>query len=125
MDVRILAATHRDLEQAIAEGQFREDFYYRLCADRITTPSLYEQLQEVPDDLATFVRFIGRQLLPGLDEEVNKLTEEAVDWIIRELGPDYSWPGNIRELEQCVRSIMIRGTYLPTRRSEPAQSSTY
>ncbi len=115
---KIVAATNLDLAVEMDAGGFREDFYYRLCADRITTPSLHEQLQEAPDDLANFVRFIASQLLPHLEEEVEKLSMEAVSWINRELGADYSWPGNIRELEQCVRSIMIRGSYSPAIRPE-------
>jgi transcriptional regulator with AAA-type ATPase domain len=113
---KILAATNRDLATEMDAGRFREDFYYRLCADRITTPSLREQLGHTPHDLPNFVRFIANQLLPELEEEAEKLTQQCVSWIDTELGPDYTWPGNIRELEQCVRSIMIRGTYSPTRR---------
>jgi hypothetical protein len=110
---KIVAATNRDLDQEIAAGRFREDFYYRLCSDRIHTPSLREQLQDAPDDLSNFVRFIATHLLPGLEEEADKLTDEAVSWIHGRLPPDYPWAGNFRELEQCVRSIMIRGDYTP------------
>ena len=113
---KIVTATNRDLAAEMEAGRFREDFYYRLCADQITTPSLREQLKDQPDDLPNFVRFNAKQLLPNLEEEVEKLTGQAVAWIDAELGPDYSWPGNIRELEQCVRSIMIRGSYTPTTR---------
>jgi transcriptional regulator with PAS, ATPase and Fis domain len=104
-------------------GRFREDFYYRLCADRIETPSLRAQLQESPEDITNFVRFIATRLLPELPEEAGRLTDEVVSWVHEDLGPDYPWPGNIRELEQCVRSIMVRGSYRPTkRRSSPEES---
>jgi DNA-binding NtrC family response regulator len=65
------------------------------------------------DDLVNFDRFIARQLLVGLEGEIETLTSNSVAWIYEHLGPDYSWPGNIRELEQCVRSVMIRGSYSP------------
>ena len=96
-------------------GRFREDFYYRLCADRIETPSLHAQLLESPEDIANFIRFISTRLLPELPEEANRLTDEVVNWVGKNLGAEYPWPGNIRELEQCARSIMIRGVYVPTR----------
>jgi DNA-binding NtrC family response regulator len=117
---KIVAATNRDLAAEMAAGRFREDFYYRLCADRIETPSLRAQLQESPEDIANFVRFIALRLLPELPEEAIRLSDEVVSWVSKHLGDDYPWPGNIRELEQCARSIMIRGEYVPTER----QSST-
>jgi transcriptional regulator with AAA-type ATPase domain len=113
---KIVAATNRDLAAEMEAGRFREDFYYRLCADRIETPSLHAQLQESSEDIANFVRFLATRLLSELPEEVERLTDEVVSWVNENLGPDYSWPGNIRELEQCVRSIMVRGSYLPNRR---------
>lgn len=118
---KIVAATNRDLSVEMQAGRFREDFYYRLCADRIETPSLHEQLRESDEDLANFVRFISVRLLPELPGEAERLTDEVVAWIHDNLGPDYAWPGNIRELEQCVRSILIRGNYTPTGR--PAANS--
>jgi hypothetical protein len=111
---KVIAATHRDLEQAIAEGRFREDFYYRLCADRMTTPTLGEQLAGAEDELAHLLRFIARRLL-GETEEAGELAREAGTWIAANLGAEYSWPGNVRELEQCVRNVMIRKSYLPRR----------
>ena len=117
---KIVAATNRNLDEEMTAGRFREDFYYRLCADRIETPSLREQLQESSDDISNFVRFIAVRLLPELPDEVERLTEEVVAWTNMHLGPDYDWPGNIRELEQCVRSILIRGSYIPTERQPPS-----
>lgn len=115
---KIIAATNRNLAEEMEQGRFREDFYYRLCGDRIETPSLRDQLRDSPEDIENFVRFIATSLLHELPEEVDRLTKDVVTWIYENLGPDYAWPGNIRELEQCVRSIMIRGNYAPSGRAE-------
>jgi transcriptional regulator with PAS, ATPase and Fis domain len=63
--------------------------------------------------LARLVRFIARRVAG--DDEADALTDEVVAWIEGNLGSDYAWPGNVRELEQCVRNIMIRRAYCPTR----------
>lgn len=93
---KIIAATNRDLAAEMEAGRFREDFYYRLCADRIETPSLRSQLQESPEGIANFVRFISTRLLPDTPQEASRLTDQVVYWIATNLGPDYTWPGNIR-----------------------------
>ena len=108
---KLIAATHRDLSRMIHEGRFREDFYYRLCADQLDTPTLREQLDDAPDDLDLFVSFIARRLVP--QEELGGFTNEVVDWIRSNLPRDYAWSGNFRELEQCVRNLMIRRRYSP------------
>jgi DNA-binding NtrC family response regulator len=108
---RILAATSRKIAEEIRQGRFRADFYYRLCSDRIVTPSLRDQLREAPADLETLVQFIVRELCDP--EEAGRLAEEVVAWIQTYLPADYPWPGNFRELEQCVRNILIRGRYEP------------
>jgi hypothetical protein len=120
---KIIAATNRDLAAEMEAGRFREDFYYRICADRIETPSLRAQLQESPDAIANFVRFIATRLLDDSPQEACRLTDQVVVWIAANLGPDYAWPGNIRELEQCVRSIMIRGSYVPARPQTSRETS--
>lgn len=107
---KIIAATNRDLQQQIECGEFREDFYYRLCADRIETPSLQEQLTDRPEDLHSLCLYIATKLA-GSDGQ--RLADQSVDWILQHLGRHYPWRGNIRELEQCVASIMIRGQYRP------------
>ena len=127
---KIIAATNRDLAAEMHAGRFRHDLYYRLCADQVVTPSLAEQLADRPEDLLELVRFIVREVFvkridepndlaletandDGLTEEVERLTSEVVAWIDRQLGRDYAWPGNFRELGQCVRNVMIRGSYRP------------
>lgn len=108
---KIIAATNRDLTDAIRAGEFREDFYYRLCSDQIRTPSLHEQLNEAPGELASLVRFILLRLFGETPAE--EIAPDLVAWIERNLGLDYEWPGNVRELEQCVRNLVLRGTYRP------------
>ena len=108
-DGKIIAATNRDLAAEIREGRFREDFFYRLCSDQIRTVSLSEQLADSPNDLNKLIAFIARRT--GGDEST-RLAEETEAWIAARLA-DYQWPGNIRELEQCVRNVMIRGEYWP------------
>jgi transcriptional regulator with AAA-type ATPase domain len=118
-DGRIIAATNRNLDAEVADGRFRADLYYRLCADRIETPSLAELIAEDPDELVRIVRLLSRRLVGERDD----VAEQVVAWIRRELGPDYAWPGNVRELEQCVRNIIVRGSYRPlaaARASRPA-----
>jgi DNA-binding NtrC family response regulator len=108
---KIIAATNRDLPTEIRAGRFREDFYYRLCSDQIATPSLREQLDAAPGDLDTMVAHISQRLL-GADE-ADEFADKAVTWIRKNLGDAYAWPGNFRELEQCVRNLVLRGEYRP------------
>jgi transcriptional regulator with AAA-type ATPase domain len=115
---KIIAATNRDLAAAMAAGRFREDLYYRLCSDLIRTPTLAEQLADAPGDLGNLLRHIARRLV---GREADALSEEARIWIARNLGTAYAWPGNIRELEQCVRNVLVRGEYRPAR-AEPTDT---
>lgn len=107
---KIIAATNLDLDQEMREKRFRTDFYYRICSDLVATHSLRDQLKETPDDLSTLLLFVARRVA---GEEAEPLAREAEEWIDRNLGRDYAWPGNFRELEQCVRSILIRREYRP------------
>lgn len=116
---KIIAATNRDLRQEIKAGSFREDLYYRLCSDVIETPSLVSQVQDNPDVLANLVAHIAGWIAP---EEHKSLTGEVVTWLLKNLPPNYHWPGNIRELEQCVRNIMIHGQYDPSTSDSPASA---
>jgi transcriptional regulator with AAA-type ATPase domain len=107
---KIVAATHRDIHRSMESGKFRRDFYYRLCSDIITTPSLQEQISEAPEVIGDLVAYISQRVAGSEGEEV---AAEALAWIQDKLGIDYRWPGNIRELEQCVRNVMIRREYHP------------
>lgn len=109
---KIVAATNRDLGEAMNRGELREDFYYRLCSDVIVTPSLREQIRQTPEELRELIVFIARD---AAGEEGESLADEVETWIVEHLGVDYPWPGNIRELEQCVRSVLVRKEYRPAR----------
>jgi transcriptional regulator of acetoin/glycerol metabolism len=79
-------------------------------------PSLAEQLADRPEALGGLVRFLAGRVLGGSDEkEAEALASEAEGVIASQLPGDYGWPGNIRELEQCLRSVLVRRTYTPPR----------
>lgn len=101
-------------------GRMRPDFYYRICSDLIRTPALREQLAEAPRDLASLVQVIVAGLVGERDHE--GVTAEVLDWIESNLGLDYPWPGNFRELEQCVRNVLIRGSYTAVAGPGPADA---
>jgi two-component system nitrogen regulation response regulator GlnG len=94
-DVRIIAATHRDLRQLIRQGLFREDLYYRLNVVPIRLPALRERREDIPDLVRHFMR-------EAVEEGLPQKTMDAA--AIRRLG-DYVWPGNIRELENLVKRL--------------------
>lgn len=119
-DGKLIAATNRNLANEIKAGRFREDLYYRLCSDLIDLPSLRTHLDDRPEALQGFVAFVARSLV---GEEEESLTAEAMEWIDANLGPDYPWPGNIRELEQCVRNILVHRHYASDS-GQPAAVST-
>ncbi len=97
VDVRVLAATHRDLEQAIVEEKFREDLYYRLNVISVQIPPLRERREEIVP-LAEFL--MARHCAPGINPP--PLFPE-----LREALLEYEWPGNIRQLENIMRRYLI------------------
>jgi len=108
VDVRIIAATNRDLEAAMHGGQFREDLYHRLRVFTIHLPPLEERREDIP----RLARYFVERFSEKMDVAKPALTEEA----LRELS-DYSWPGNVRELENCVQQAMILTQGYPIRSS--------
>ncbi|MBL8673012.1 MAG: nitrogen regulation protein NR(I) [Alphaproteobacteria bacterium] len=94
-DVRIVAATHRDLQQLIRRGQFREDLFYRLNVVPIRLPPLRERTEDIPDLARHFLTLCAREGLPA-----KNLDQPALDRMRR-----HSWPGNVRELENLVRRL--------------------
>jgi MoxR-like ATPase len=118
---KIVAATNRDLGEPLAQGRFREDLYYRLCADRIDTPTLRARLDSDPDELPELVRLLARRIAG--EESADALAREVVDWVQTRVGRNYPWPGNVRELEQCVRNVLVRREYRPTIHASSAGSA--
>ena len=107
---KLIAATNRDLPDEIRAGRFREDLYYRLCADLIRTPSLSDQIRDSPAVLHELIHYMT---LRTVGDQAVECLDEVENWIRTNLPPDYSWPGNYRELEQCVRNVIIRRSYQP------------
>jgi transcriptional regulator with AAA-type ATPase domain len=116
---KIVAATNRDLREELDAGRFRTDFYYRICSDMITTPTLREQLHDTPGQLHILVAFLAARLVGS--EEAEPVANQVVAWIEEHLGMSYDWPGNVRELEQCVLNVVMHTAYHPigTARSDP------
>ncbi|MFQ5911755.1 MAG: sigma-54-dependent transcriptional regulator [Nitrospinota bacterium] len=98
VDVRILAATNRDLESSVQSGTFREDLFYRLNVFPIRVPSLRERREDIPLLAEHFLkRFTEKNARP-----IRGFTPRAMDLLAR-----YPWPGNVRELENCVERAVI------------------
>ena len=109
---KLITATNRDLGAAMRKGQFREDLYYRLCSDQVQTPALADQLAGSPGVLRELVFYMARRVAGA---EAEELAPEVLTWIEGNLGEHYAWPGNYRELEQCVKNVLIRRNYRPSR----------
>ena len=98
VDVRIIAATNRDLSRAINEGTFREDLFYRLNVVPIELPALRER----PDDMPYFVGHFLQKYGDETGRTEMKVTDEAMDSMRK-----HNWKGNIRELENCIERALI------------------
>lgn len=98
VDVRILAATNRNLEKAITEGTFREDLYYRLNVIPLHLPSLRKRVEDIPLLLDHFMHVFCRKK----KKEILKIPPETMEGLLK-----YPWPGNVRELENLVERIVI------------------
>lgn len=98
VDVRVIAATNRDLEKEIAEGRFREDLYYRLNVVRIHVPPLRDRKDDLPLMITAFIREFA---------EENGKKIEGIDPKARSALYAYDWPGNIRQLKNCLESAVV------------------
>ena len=98
VDVRIVAATHRDLEEMILEKQFRSDLYYRLNVVPISIPPLRER----PEDIPLLVHHFVRKAARTMNKAIDTIPPDTMDALT-----DYQWPGNIRELENVVERAVI------------------
>ncbi|MGA2185780.1 MAG: sigma 54-interacting transcriptional regulator [Bryobacteraceae bacterium] len=119
---KLIAATNRNLAEEIQARRFREDLYYRLCADLIRTPSLREQIHDSPQVLHDLLLYMVRR---AVGDEAEQCLPEVEVWINAHLPGDYAWPGNYRELEQCVRNIIIRRSYQPIAQQAPAAADPF
>jgi DNA-binding NtrC family response regulator len=97
VNVRVMAATHRDLTKAIVEGSFREDLYYRLNVIGLVIPPLRERVEEIVPLAATL---LARHLAPG--QTMPRMSEELKRFLVA-----YRWPGNVRELENVMRRFLV------------------
>jgi two-component system response regulator AtoC len=98
VDVRIVAATNRDLEKMMASGEFREDLYYRLKVIELTVPALRER----PDEIQTLTDFFVARYSRKYNRPARPISDE-----LRQLFGQYEWPGNIRELENMIKRVVI------------------
>lgn len=98
VDVRVLAATHRDLEEMVRKGEFREDLYYRLNVVSIEIPPLRERREDIPHLVDHFIR----QFAEESDSHVTGMSREAMDGLLK-----HDYPGNVRELENMVHRAMV------------------
>ena len=97
-DVRIIAATNRDLKSEIEKGNFREDLYYRLNVVNIALPLLSERREDIPLLVSSFIKELSREN----DKNVNGIDSKATKALYA-----YSWPGNVRELRNCIESSIV------------------
>ena len=100
-DVRIIAATNRNLEQMVAEGTFRSDLYYRLNGFTIDLPPLRQRTSDIPMLVDYFLALFNRQL----GKEIQTLSRATLDLLAR-----YRWPGNVRELQSVLKQAMVHAS---------------
>jgi formate hydrogenlyase transcriptional activator len=98
VDVRLIAATHRDLAKMATEGRFREDLYYRLSVFPILVPPLRER----PEDIPRLVRHFTQQFALRMGRRIDTIPSATMDALVR-----YSWPGNVRELQNIIERAVI------------------
>jgi formate hydrogenlyase transcriptional activator len=101
VDVRVVAATHRNLEQAVEDGRFRADLYYRLSVFPIELPALRERREDIPQLVWFFIHRKQRTL----HRQIEKIPTAVMHAL-----QEYSWPGNVRELGNVIERAMIRST---------------
>ena len=100
VDIRLICATNRNLEQAVAEGSFREDLYYRINVFTIVLPPLRERKSDIPALVDHFIR----KYSSNMNKDIREISPQALDLLIR-----HQWPGNIRELENAIERAMVVG----------------
>jgi DNA-binding NtrC family response regulator len=100
VDFRVICATNKDIEKAMADGTFREDLYYRLNVFTMVIPPLRERKSDIP----LLANYFNAKYARQLGKKINCLSADAMDILVR-----YDWPGNIRELENAIERAMVVG----------------
>jgi DNA-binding NtrC family response regulator len=98
VDVRVIAATNRDLDKEVEAGNFRKDLYYRLNVVTLTIPPIRERKEDIP----AFVRLFIKQFHDKIGREVDSISDHAMISLCR-----YDWPGNVRELMNVIERAML------------------
>jgi len=98
IDVRVVAATGRDLQEQVAKGEFREDLYYRLNVLQIAIPPLRDRKEDIPLLCHHFIKKFNS----GFDTKIKAISPRAMEVLL-----NYSWPGNVRELENVIQRAMV------------------
>jgi Nif-specific regulatory protein len=121
-DVRVIAATNKDLEQAVKQGAFRQDLYYRIHVFPIVLPPLRKRRS----DILLLADYFVQRYAKKLGKEIRRISTPAIDMLFA-----YHWPGNVRELENCVEYAVllsgdgvIHGHHLPPTLQMPEVSET-
>jgi formate hydrogenlyase transcriptional activator len=118
VDVRMVAATHRDLPAMVKQGTFREDLYYRLKVFPIQVPALRERIGDIPRLVRHFTALYAQRM----NKRIDVIPPETMDALVR-----YQWPGNIRELQNFIERAVILSPqstlHAPTSELEPFQLS--
>jgi formate hydrogenlyase transcriptional activator len=97
-DVRVIAATNRQLEEEVAKGRFRMDLYYRLNVFPVHVPALRERA----DDIPVLVDYFASRLASRMGKRIRQIDKKTIDWM-----QEYTWPGNIRELQNVIERGVI------------------
>ena len=98
INVRVIAATHRDLKQMVEKGEFREDLFYRLSVFPLTLPSLRER----KNDISLLVHYFVKKYANKMSKQINNISQTTMDKL-----QNYPWPGNVRELENIIERAVI------------------
>jgi len=123
IDVRIIAATHRNLKQMVEKGDFREDLFYRLSVFPLTIPPLRDR----KNDISLLVQYFVNKYATKMGKQINSVSETTIDKLLR-----YPWPGNVRELENVIeravilspkRSLLVPELHAPINNSKPGSDN--
>jgi formate hydrogenlyase transcriptional activator len=101
IDVRLVAATHRDLAETVAKKEFRSDLYYRLNVYPVVLPPLRERREDIPQLVSHFVEVFARRM----GKRIDHIPQDILDAFV-----SYSWPGNVRELQNLIERAVIRSS---------------